>query len=47
MEGKTVLFATYVPSDHELETCAHIVLTNGEVGWDTSNVTMNRNMAYI
>ena len=31
MEVTTVLFDTYVTSDHELETCAHIILTDGEV----------------
>ena len=40
------MFDTYVPSDHKLETCAHIVLTYGEVQWDPENVTMDINMPY-
>ena len=30
-EGTTVLFNTYVTSDHKLETFSHIVLTDGAV----------------
>ena len=30
-EGTTVLFENYVPSDHELENCAHIFLADGKV----------------
>ena len=45
-EGKKVLFDTYVRSDHELETFAHIVLADGEVEWDPENLRINRNMPY-
>ena len=33
-------------SYHELETCYHIVLTDGEVEWYPENVMMERNMPY-
>ena len=45
-EGATLLFDTYVPSDHELETCSNIFLTDGEVEWYPENVTMDRNITY-
>ena len=35
-----------MPSEYELESCAHIVLTYVEVGWYPSNVTMDRNILY-
>ena len=45
-EGTTVLLNTYLPSDHELEICAHIFLIDGEVERDPANGTMDRNMTY-
>ena len=45
-EGKTVLFNSYVPSHHRLETCSHIVLTYGKVEWNPENLTMDRKMPY-
>ena len=33
-------------SYHELETCYHIVITDGEVEWDPANVMMEINMPY-
>ena len=37
-EETILLFNTYVPSYHKLETCAHIVLTYGEIEWDPENI---------
>ena len=45
-ECTTVSFNTYVPSYQKLETCAHIVLTYGEVEWEPEIITMVRNMLY-
>ena len=45
-EETTILFDTYIPSYHKLETCAHIVLPDGEVEWYPDNVMMDRNMIY-
>ena len=41
-----MFFETYVPSDEELESCLHIVLTDGEIGWDPNGVEMSRNRPY-
>ena len=46
MYGTTALFYTYVPSEHELKTCAHVFLTGDEVEWEPSNVMMDINMPY-
>ena len=46
MEVTVVLFYTYMTSDQLLETCTHIVLTDGKIRWDPENLTMNRNMPY-
>ena len=45
-EGTSVLFDTYVSSDHKLENSAHIVLADGKIEWDAANVTMYRNISY-
>ena len=46
MEVITVLFDIYIRSYHELETCAYIVLTDGEVEWDPENVMMDIHVIY-
>lgn len=45
-EGCTVFFETFVPSDEELESCQHIVLTDGEIKWNPSDVQMSHNRPY-
>ena len=46
MEGRKVLFDTYVKSYHELETFYHIVLTDDKGEWYQENLTIDRNMPY-
>ena len=45
-QGSTVFFETYVPSDEELESHPHIILTDGEIEWDPNGVEMSRNRPY-
>ena len=35
-----------MPSNHDLKSCDHIVLTYVKVEWDPENITMDRNMPY-
>ena len=45
-EGSAVYFESHVPTDDELETCPHIVLTDGDVEWDPNGVKMTGNRPY-
>ena len=42
-KGSTVFFESYVPSDKELETCPHVVLTDGDTEWDPNSIQMSQN----
>ena len=39
-EGSTVYFESHVPSDEELDSCPHIVLTDGDTEWNPTTVQM-------
>ena len=45
-EGCTVFFETFVPSDQEVDTCPHVILTDGEREWDPSTVQMSGDRPY-
>ena len=45
-EGSTVYFGTFVPTDSELNTCPHIILTGSDTEWDPQGVVMNSNRPY-
>ena len=45
--GSTVQFIYRVPTDHELESCPQVVLTDGVNEWDPRNVVMSPNSPYM
>ena len=45
-EGCAVYFDTSVPTDEDLETLAHVVLTDGKNEWSPSSVEMSSNRPY-
>ena len=45
-EGCAIYFDTCVPTDEDLETLAHTVLTNGKNEWNPSSVEMSSNRPY-
>ena len=42
-QGSTVYFDSTVPTDDDLESCPHIVLTDGEREWEPNEVEMSGN----
>ena len=45
-EGSTVYFDTFVPTDDELETCQHLIISDGDTEWDPHNIEMTYNRPY-
>ena len=40
IEGSTVFFNYFVPTDAEINTCPHMVITDSEIEWDPHGVEM-------
>ncbi len=45
-EGCAIYFDACIPTDKDLETLAHIVLTNGKTEWIPNSVKMSSNQPY-
>ena len=45
-EGSAVYFESHVPSDEDLESYPHVVLTDGETEWDPMRVRMTGDQPY-
>ena len=45
-EVSTLFFNSFVPTDAEINTCPHMVLTYSEIEWDPHGVEMATNRTY-
>ena len=45
-QGSTAFFKYFVPTDFEVNTCPHMVLTDRELEWDPHDFKMAANRPY-
>ena len=45
-KSSAVYFTAYFPTDEDLETFSHILLTDGESDWDPNNTVTENNFPY-